>query len=177
MHLGKIREDKIKERVNKMKEEPLSIFGGLLIIIAIPIILFLIVFVGIPLLLFLIVIWKIDAIKSNIELKKLIKINNGKLYFIYAEYNDYDFVTYFESNHKDVKCVKVNSQRIQSSLIQYLVKGSLNKSYPRLAKIQDNNVVSKEHYNSFKNLYKRRNDIENFFDLIEKSIKNLSLEK
>lgn len=157
-----------------MKAEPLSVFDGLLIIIVIPIILFLIVFIGIPLLLFWIVKSELDRIKSNKKLKELIKINNGKLYFIYAEYNNYDFLEYFENNYKEVECIKINSQRAQNALIEYLIKSSSNKSYPRLAKIQDDNVISKEHYNSFKYYYKRNNNIKGFLSLLNQSINNLN---
>lgn len=132
--------------------------------------------IAIPILVIGCIIFLISNIKDKKRLKKLIQSNNGKLYFIYADYNNYDFSSYFKNHKKHIKCIKVDGEFYNNYLIGYLTKDCSNKNFPRLVKIEGDSLVTKIHYNSFKNLYKRKNDIDSFFSLLEKSINKLENE-
>ncbi len=176
MPLGEIEDDKIKGRINKMNEiaklltSAIDWFFKILgLMLLIPILLV----IAVPIIVVLSIVSLIGSIKEKKRLKKLIESNNGKLYFIYADYNNYDFSNYFKDNFKHINCIKVESKWYTNDLIGYLTKDCVSESFPRLVRIEGDSLVSKVHYRSFKSLYKKKNDIESFFSLLEKSIKNL----
>ncbi len=52
----------------------------------------------------------------------------------------------------------------------------MSKGFPCLITVINNEVVSKEHFNSFKHYVKRSKKPELFFELLKSSIKNLEKE-
>jgi len=139
------------------------------IILLAPILLVLVVLV-LP---FLVVGSMIQERRDAIELREWLKRSNGSIFFIYADYNNFDFSWIFQEKHPQVFCVKTNHRWENDLYIKHLTKGCLGKSFPRLVKIEDKNLISKEHYNSFKHYYRRKDDIDSFLGLIEASIQNL----
>jgi len=107
------------------------------------------------------------------NLKKAVKLNNGKIYFIYADYNNFDFSEIFQKRYGHIICVKTERRWERNPLVKHLIKDCFSKSYPRLVKLDQGHLIEKEHYNSFKYYYKKNNNIEAFLSLVEKSIHNL----
>lgn len=122
---------------------------------------------------FVIISIKIERREDKKILKSLLKINKGQIYFLYADYNQYNFSKVISKKHKDVICIKIDTPNL---LTKYLIKDCADKSYPRLVKIKNDKLIHKEHFNLFKTFYKKRNDIDTFLNLIDKSIKNLTKE-
>lgn len=149
-----------------------TLSNGLDTIILTPIIILLVIIFS-PVIIVFVISIEISKLKDKRKLKKLIQLNNGQVYFVYADYNDYDFLSGFKEKYKDIICIKVNRRFENDLLVNYLTKDCVSKCYPSLIKIENDTLVVKEHYNSFKKLYKRESDIEAFFALIEKSINNL----
>lgn len=116
----------------------------------------------------------IDTQVHRLKLSKLKKENNGRIYFLYADYNKFDFNPYFKNHQDNIVCVSMSRIANNDLFMDYLSRQHpRNKCFPRLVKIDGKNVITKEHYNSFKSLVKRNNDSNAFFDLIERSIQNL----
>jgi hypothetical protein len=130
----------------------------------------------IPFVLIIIIITQINKIKETRKIKDLLKSNNGKIYFLYSDYNNYDFTNFFEQEFRDIKCVKVNAKWNNDLLINHLTKDYGSHGYPSVVKIMNDKLIVKKHFNSFKHLYKRNNDIKTFYGLLERSIKNLKNE-
>ncbi|WP_299898591.1 hypothetical protein [uncultured Aquimarina sp.] len=97
---------------------------------------------------------------------------DGQIYLIYADYNNLD-LSKVTQDLDGLKHIKVNNNRVKGLLERRLIKGLQNKSYPRLVKIDNGKVIHKEHYNSFKSLVKRNNDLDSFYDLLVRSFNNL----
>lgn len=169
MPLGKLEGRNEERNLNKMFKTISNIFK---VIFIIPIII-IIVIILIPVLIIISILLKIDRIKDKRNLNRLIESNNGKIFFVYADYNNYNFLDSF----KNIECVKVNHGRDNGLFSNYLTKNCISKCYPCLIKIDNSCLISKNHYNSFKRLYKKENDIDSFLNLIDKSIANLKKEK
>jgi len=146
-----------------------DVFNGILVILLIPLIIILII----PVIIFLPVFLFIEKVKKNIELKLQLRKNNGQIFFIYADYNEIDLSQFLQYIDEDIKCIKVVRNQIDGVLENYLIKKNQTKAYPRLTKIDQDNLIHKIHYGSFKNLVKKNNDIEGFYMLLGKSIKSL----
>lgn len=140
-----------------------------------------ILIIGIPLLILLIVIGiPFFAIKEFFhlrkrkkELKKALKIYDGKIFFLYREYHNHYFFNHFQENYPDIHCMEVLDYDIRNPFIDYITKDHKRKSYPKLIKIEGKNIIRKEHYNSFKHYIRRKNDEASFYELIARSIENL----
>lgn len=74
-----------------MDSKPLNVLDSLLAIIVVPIIIVIAIIVIPPLLIVFFIITTIEKLSNKIKLRKILKLNNGKVYFIYADYNNYDF--------------------------------------------------------------------------------------
>lgn len=139
-----------------------------------------VVFIIIPIVLvlspFFIIFGIISWIKHKSELKKILSENDGKIVFLYGEYHEFDFLSYFKNHHPAIKCLEVPNHYISDILINHLIRNRKAKSLPQLIKIEGKNIIQKEHYNSFKYYVRRNNDAESFYELIESSIKNLERE-
>lgn len=59
-------------------------------------------------------------------------------------------------------------------LAEYLIRKSDHKSYPRLIKIENNQLVHKVHFDTFKYWYKRQHNLEAFLNILNSSIANLN---
>nr|WP_321233844.1 hypothetical protein [uncultured Psychroserpens sp.] len=140
--------------------------------IVIPIIIVVIIIIS-PFIIYAIISGGVKKYKDRKKLKELLYSNNGQIYFISAYYNLYDLSKVIREKYQEIICIRIEKDSKPDILTEYLIKECGNHSYPRLIKIENNRLVHKVHYNSFKNLYKRKNDIEAFLDLIEKSIHNL----
>lgn len=156
-----------------MEKEAGSYIVSLGAVLLIPILLIGVIIIGIPFLLFFLVKNTIENTNSRKKLKQLIRENNGAVYFIYADYNNYDFSKCIKERFNTINCLNANEFRSDDLLACYLLRGSYSKNYPRLVKIQGEALISKQHYNSFKHFYKRNDDIESFWLLINQSIQNL----
>ncbi|WP_160129682.1 hypothetical protein [Kordia antarctica] len=82
-------------------------------------------------------------------------------------------MTYFETHHSEIICLQIPNRSIDDLFIDHLMQGRKPKSLPKLVKIDGNNLLVKEHYNSFKHCIRRTNNTNRFFELIESSIQNL----
>lgn len=141
----------------------------------------LIIVTGVPLLLIFILFYSPYSIvnyflnrrKRKKELKEALEINNGKIFFLYREYHKHNFLSYFEKKHSEIYCIQVKNYNPENILLDYLTINNKSKSYPQLIKIDDENIIRKEHYNSFKHYVRRNNNPDHFFELIDSSIKNL----
>ncbi|WP_179021379.1 hypothetical protein [Winogradskyella forsetii] len=151
----------------------ISDFFSAIIIIPFAIILMVII---IPFAIAIIIISQVDRLKEKRQLQDLIEANNGKIYFLYSDYNNYDFTSYFKQKFRDIECVKIKAKWNNNPLINHLTRDCGTHSYPRIVRITNNELLVKEHFSSFKNLYKRKNDINSFFELIKRSIKNIKNE-
>ncbi|WP_298901221.1 hypothetical protein [uncultured Psychroserpens sp.] len=150
-----------------------EIIRGLMsFIVAIPIIIIAAV-IFLPIIIYTIISGGIQKRKDKSELKELLKINNGQIYFIHAYYNRYNLSKVIKEKYEDIICIKVERSLTHDLLTRHLVKDCSNRSYPRLVKIENDNLIHKEHYNAFKHLYKRNNNIDAFVELIGRSIHNL----
>jgi hypothetical protein len=127
-----------------------------------------------PFIFVLIVTNLIETCKNKSKLKSLLKANNNKIYFLYSDYNNFEFQNYLKKEHSEIECLNINNISYDDLLLNFLVKGSGNQAFPRIVKIYNTEVITKVHFGSFKHFYKRKNDINTFFDLIEKSIINLN---
>jgi len=112
-------------------------------------------------------------IGDSSRLRKSLKQNNGRIFFIYADYNNFNFSETFQLSHPHIVCVKTKDQWENDLFIKYLTKGCLSKSYPRLVKIDNKGLTTKAHNNSFKYYYRKNGDIDGFISLVDRSIKNL----
>jgi len=115
----------------------------------------------------------IFRIKDHRKLKKLLAENDGKILFLYGEYHEFDFLTYFETHHSEIKCLEVPNHYMHDDFMRHITKGRKAKSLPQLVKIDGKNIIVKEHYNSFKHYIRRNDNSVPFFELIESSVKNL----
>ena len=106
-------------------------------------------------------------IKGNFLLKK----NIGKIYFLYHDYNAFDFAPYFSTD--EVTLIKVNDGWDSGVLENRLKPKRSTHRFPRIVKIGDNGLIVKEHFNSFKHYVKREKDPDAFISLAQRSIKNL----
>ena len=149
-----------------------DIANFILLIVLSPLILIIIVLL-IPVLLFGLLFMKYESLRDKSRLKKLIKSNDQKIFFVYADYNEFDFDEYFRNNHSEISLIKITNRRVEGLLFNYLIKNCKTKCYPRLVKIRGRELIHKEHYNSFKNLVKRNKNYEEFYNLLDASIKNL----
>lgn len=111
--------------------------------------------------------------KRKKELEEALEINDGNIFFLYREYHEYNFLSYFEKNHSEIYCIQVKNYNPENVLLDYLTEKCKSKSYPKLVKIDGENILRKQHYNSFKHYIRRNNNPVPFFELIESSIKNL----
>ncbi|MGH1383792.1 hypothetical protein [Kordia sp.] len=114
------------------------------------------------------------------KLRKKIKVRlkeyDGKIIFLYGEYHTFDFVSYFQQHHPEITCFEVPNHPPTDPFITYLNARNPPKSLPQLAKIIDEYPLRKVHYNSFKHYVRRKKDTDSFYELIERSIKNLKEE-
>lgn len=146
------------------------------LIIIIPIALLLIA-VGLAVTPFLLTFNTIQKLKENQALKTAIKQHEKQIYFLYADYNDFDFSTYFEENHSNVELINANNQYQQSMLSKHLISQSGKNKYPRLIQIKNGQLVIKQHFSTFKHFIKREKDNATFFSILGKSINNLNYAK
>lgn len=135
----------------------------------------LLIFIPVLLLLspFLIIYAIITWIKYKHDLKKVLLEYDGKIIFLYGAYHEFNFSTYFDNHPSGIKCLEVSNHFSDDILIAYLTRKRKANSLPQLVKIEGKNTIVKQHYSSFKHYVKRNNDTDNFFKLIESSIKNL----
>jgi hypothetical protein len=115
----------------------------------------------------------IDRRNRKKELEDALFLNDGKILFLYGEYHEFDFLTYFETHHSGIQCLEVENHYNSDVFTEYLVKDMKSKSLPQLVKIDGENILKREHYNSFKHYIRRTNNVDGFFELIDSSIKNL----
>jgi len=141
------------------------------IIFVIPIII-IIMLLLVPLGIVLFIYFVFDRLRNLIKLKVLLRKFDGQVYLIYADYNNVD-LSQFTEELDGLKHIKVVNNHVNGLLEQHLIKGLQTKNYPRLTKIDNGKVIHKEHYNSFKNLVKRNNDLDSFYELLMKSFNNL----
>ncbi|SEE09343.1 hypothetical protein SAMN04487765_1370 [Tenacibaculum sp. MAR_2010_89] len=115
---------------------------------------------------------------NKIKLRILVYKNRGKMYFIYSDYNEFEFSNYIkeDTDYSLINCIKVINGSVEGVLEGFLIRGCRTKSYPRLVKIGRKELIHKEHYGSFKNFARRKKDPESFFLLLKKSIKRLEKE-
>ena len=141
-------------------------------ILIIPIIVFVLILLS-P----IIVVFAFKSIRKNLsdkkKLKDVLELNNEKIFFFFADYNGYDFSKHFEERKDDITCIKTGEKWENRTLVKHLTNDFSNKRFPLLVKIEDGKLIKKNHYDSFKHLYKRNNDINAFMDLVDRSIKNL----
>ena len=149
-----------------------DIANFILLIVLSPLILIIIVLL-IPVLLFGLLFMKYESLRDKSRLKKLIKRNDQKIFFAYADYNEVNFDEYFRNNYSEISLIKITNRRVDGLLFNYLIKDCKAKCYPRLIKINKNELIHKEHYNSFKNLVRRNKSYAEFHKLLDASIKNL----
>ena len=146
--------------------------GFINFLMAIPIIIIAAV-IFLPIIIYTIISVGIQKRKDRSELKELLKINNGRIYFIHAYYNRYNLSEVISEAYEGISCIKIEKGYTQDLLTRYLVKDCRNRRYPRLVKIENKSLIHKAHYNTFKHLYKRNNNIDAFVELIGRSIHNL----
>jgi len=121
---------------------------------------------------FIILMDQLERLSVKKDLRKRIEEHHGVIFFLYSDYNNFDFGDYFKANHDNIKVVKVKTYE-NDPFIKYLNNNCLAQCYPKLVKVHNETLIEKRHYNSFKNFYKRKEDINSFFALIEQSINNL----
>ena len=114
-----------------------------------------------------------DKRKRKKQLEEALLLNDGKIIFLYGAYHEFDFLPYFVTHHSDIKCLIIPNHYISDVFMEYLIKDRKPKSLPKLVKIDGENLITREHYNSFKHYIRRNNDADHFFELIDSSIKNL----
>ncbi len=127
----------------------------------------------VPFILLVIIFSFIETIIDKFRLGQLLKSHEGKTFLIYADYNLIDFSDYLKNERRDLLSFRVTNNGVKGLLNNYLIKENQSKSYPRLTKISNGKLVHKNHYVNFKKLFKKDNDIEQFYALLDKSIKNL----
>ncbi len=149
-----------------------SIIDFLKILVVTPILILVIILV-IPLAIAGLVFIQYERVRDKIKLRILIRKNEGKTFFIYSDYNNLD-LSQLKLDFNELHCIKVRDNRVNGVLEQYLIRGLYSKSYPRLVKIHQGTLIHKEHYNSFKKLVKRNNDLDSFLELLTKSFNNLN---
>ncbi|WP_299836256.1 hypothetical protein [uncultured Tenacibaculum sp.] len=114
--------------------------------------------------------------KRKKELKQFLEENNNKIYLIYNQHNYLDFKTYYNNQNKDIECIREGYYNSKNTFLHYLPDVSITKC-PKLVKIKNKEIITKEHFNSYRHYVKRNNNPEAFFELLNSSIKNLENEK
>ena len=143
------------------------IFILLLLLIIIPLVL-----IGIPLL----IIWFIvNELSDKLKLKKMLRVNDGKIYLVYHDYNDLNFEDIFKNSKATL--VEINDYYCKNILYNHFKRTAGRKAYPRLILIHNKELIIKDHYSSFKHYVKKKKDVKRFSEEIQKSIKNLSTHK
>ena len=71
---------------------------------------------------FFIIFGIISWIKHKSELKKILSENDGKIVFLYGEYHEFDFLSYFKNHHPAIKCLEVPNHYISDILINHLIR-------------------------------------------------------
>ncbi|MDC8002914.1 hypothetical protein POV27_02510 [Aureisphaera galaxeae] len=99
--------------------------------------------------------------------------HNGKIYFVYADYNHIEFSGFTIENHKDVIPVKVVNNYAGGLIKDYLIRRCHTKAYPRLIKIKNARLIHRVHFGTYKNMVKRKGDLEGFHELLDRSIAKL----
>ena len=149
-----------------------SIYGAFLAIVLV-ILLLPILILAVPVIAIVLIFdWIIDKLKLIRKLKE----NNSKIFFLYSDYNNYDFSSFFENNTLGVVCFKIN-RRIQNDVfVDHLLSGCTKKCFPQLVMVKEGKLKKKLHYDSFKFYVKKQNDFNGFLEILEKSIQNLQYE-
>jgi len=111
--------------------------------------------------------------KRKKELRKKLYINKGKIYFLYKDYNQFNFDDFFKEKDISIKSVKVEGNLYNDVLLYHFSKSFTTKGFPMLIKIEENEIKIKRHFNSFKHYVKRNKDSQSFYTLLKRSIKNL----
>lgn len=151
------------------KSNDLSFFEGILVFMGIILVFpFLII-----LLVCFLVFQGVAKIRKKIKLYKILKDKDGEVLLLYSNYNEFDFSKVLNSRGVNVECFLVEESVYNNVLLSHLCKGFNTKAYPRLVKVNGKEVISKEHYNSFKYYVKRNDDMGSFVSLLIKSINNL----
>ena len=120
-----------------------------------------------------IIVFPINWMYTRIKTHLLIRKNNSKIFFISADYNNYNFSKHFEQR-EEIVYIRVSDHYNNSLMVHALTKGCSTKRFPMLVKIENGQLIKKIHFGSFKHFYKRNQNIDAFFTLIEKSIQNLN---
>ncbi|AXG68317.1 hypothetical protein KORDIASMS9_00511 [Kordia sp. SMS9] len=135
-------------------------------------------FLGFLLVLLLVSPWiyvknRIWGRKLRKKIKAQLKKYDGKIIFLYGEYHTFDFEWYFQKFHPDITCLQVPNHPPMDPFILYLSARNPPKSLPQLVKVTDGHTFKKTHYSSFKYYIRKQKDVIRFFELMERSIKNL----
>lgn len=146
------------------------------LIIIIPIALLLIT-IGLAITPFLLSSSIVQKLKENRALKAAIKQHEKQIYFLYTDYNDFDFSPYFEENHSTIELINANNQYQKSLLSKHLIAQPGKNKYPRLIQIKNGQLIVKQHFSAFKHFVKREKDEVAFFNILDRSIANLSFTK
>ena len=149
-------------------------FDNLILVLLVAPFILIISIIVLPIVLLIIIFTFIESIIDKIKLKKYIKLNNDKMFFLFAEYNNFDFSDYFTKRHKDITCLNVDENDvINSNIFNYTNQYTSGKSYPRIVKIKDDQLLIKNQYGNFKGLAKNIDNKDDFFKILESSIKNI----
>ncbi len=198
MHLGRLGEDKIKEikislrnrkqanlgwsvftkpkKMHPREYQPAGFFLSILIILVFAIFIPILTVLALIFIPYLIVTSSIDRKKRKEKLKNILGKKNGEIFLLYKEYNQFNFNNYFKENNFKIDCLKIETYTFNDPLLEYLAKDTQTKGFPCLVKIIDGDIITKQHYNSFKYYVKRNKDLESFFSLLRRSINNLKNE-
>ena len=143
----------------------------LIAILMIPIIV-LIIGLAVPFLVYWSIKHVIQTKREKAKLKDLLKLNEEHIYLLYANYNTVDFSSVMHNT--TIEYINVDDVNPKDLLAEYLIRKSDHKSYPRLIKIENNQLVHKVHFDTFKYWYKRQHNLEAFLNILNSSITNLN---